>query len=157
MGRITVTADIHNVADPAKGRKVDFLVDTGASHVVLPRAWKDEFGDFEVEEEIDAELANQSVANGIICGPARMQIEGFRVVHGDVVFMEMEPESGRYEPLLGYIPLEQSSAVVDMIGHRLVPVRYLDMKALRPSSLLGALEGREGNAYTQPPNDEVQT
>ena len=133
MGRITVTADVRNIADPAKGRKIDFLVDTGASHVVLPRAWKDQFGDVEVEDEIEAEPANQAFAAGTICGPVRIQIEGFRVVHGDVVFMDMEPEAGRYEPLLGYIPLEQSSAAVDMIGHRLVPVPYLDMKAVSGS------------------------
>lgn len=128
MGRITAAAEIHNVADTAKGCKIDLLVDTGASHIVLPNAWRDRFGDFEIEDEIEAELANQAVATGILCGPARIQIDGFRVVHGDVIFMPMEPEAGRYEPLLGYIPLEQSSAAVDMIGHRLVPVRYLDMK-----------------------------
>ena len=131
MGRIIATADIRNINGAARGRKVDLLVDTGASHVVLPRAWKDDFGDFEVEEHIEAALANQAVASGVVCGPVRIQIEGFRVIHGDVVFIEMEPEGGSYQPLLGYIPLEQSSAAVDMLGHRLVPVRYLDMKVSR--------------------------
>ena len=131
MRRIIAPADIHNIADPTKGCKIDLLVDTGASHIVLPHAWKDRFGDFEVEDEIEAELANQAITKGLICGPARIQIEGFRIVHGDVIFMAMEPEAGWYEPLLGYIPLEQSSAAVDMIGHRLVPVRYLDMKRER--------------------------
>ena len=32
------------------------------------------------------------------------------------------------EPLLGYVILEQAQAAVDMLGHRLVPVRYIDMK-----------------------------
>ena len=93
MGRIIAPADIHNIADPTKGCKVDLLVDIGASHIVLPHAWKDRFGDFEVEDEIEAELANQTVAKGLICGPARIQIEGFRIVHGDVIFMAMEPEA----------------------------------------------------------------
>ena len=131
MGRIIAPADIHNIADPTKGCTVDLLVDIGASHIVLPHAWKDRFGDFDVEDEIEAELANQAVAKGLICGPARIQIEGFRIVHGDVIFMAMEPEAGRYEPLLGYIPLEQSSAAVDTTGHRLVLGRYLDMKRTR--------------------------
>ncbi len=37
---------------------------------------------------------------------------------------------GQYEPLLGYIALEQSGAAVDLIGHRLLPERYMDLKAL---------------------------
>ncbi len=131
MGRIIATADIHSINGAARGRKVDLLVDTRASHVVLPCGWKADFGDFKVEEDIEAALANEAVARGVVCGPVRIQIEGFRIVHGDVVFVDMEPEEGSYQSLLGYIPLEQSSAAVDMLGHRLVPVRYLDMKAWR--------------------------
>lgn len=37
-------------------------------------------------------------------------------------------ENDEYEPLLGYIILEQAQAAVDMLGHRLVPVKYIDMK-----------------------------
>ena len=56
-------------------------------------------------------------------------------MHGDIVFMHMEEEedAGRYEPLIGYIPLAQSGVAVDMIGHRLVPIRYFDMKAAQPA------------------------
>ena len=32
------------------------------------------------------------------------------------------------DPLLGYVILEQAQAAVDMLGHRLVPVQYIDMK-----------------------------
>ena len=46
MRRIIAPADIHNIAEPTKGCKIDLLVDTGASHIVLPHAWKDRFGDF---------------------------------------------------------------------------------------------------------------
>jgi hypothetical protein len=35
---------------------------------------------------------------------------------------------GRYEPLLGYVMLEKSKAAVDMVGHRLVPLKHLDLK-----------------------------
>ena len=30
--------------------------------------------------------------------------------------------------LLGYVVLEQAQAAVDMVGHRLVPVWYIDLK-----------------------------
>jgi hypothetical protein len=42
----------------------------------------------------------------------------------------MEPADGDYEPLIGYIVLEQSLAGVDMIGHRLVPIKHMDLKYL---------------------------
>ena len=32
------------------------------------------------------------------------------------------------EPLLGYILLEQSRAAVDLVGHRLLPVKTFDLK-----------------------------
>ena len=40
----------------------------------------------------------------------------------------MIPSEGEYEPLLGSVALEQCGAAVDMLGHRLVPVRYMDAK-----------------------------
>ena len=40
---------------------------------------------------------------------------------------EIEGEDD-FEPLLGYVILEQAQAAVDMFGHRLVPVPYIDMK-----------------------------
>ena len=40
----------------------------------------------------------------------------------------MEPRDRSYEPLLGYIVLEQSQAAVDMLGHGLVKVKALDLK-----------------------------
>ena len=41
------------------------------------------------------------------------------------IVASVEREEGEYEPLLGYIPLEQCGAAVDLIGHRLLPVRYI--------------------------------
>ena len=40
----------------------------------------------------------------------------------------MEPSDGIYEPFVGYIVLEQSQAAVDMLGHRLVHVKKVDLK-----------------------------
>jgi hypothetical protein len=45
------------------------------------------------------------------------------------MFMDMEPtDDGEYQPLLGYVILEQAQVAVDMLGHRLVPVKYIDCK-----------------------------
>ena len=40
----------------------------------------------------------------------------------------MKPENGEYEPLIGYVILEQSQIAVDMLGHRLIPVKRMDLK-----------------------------
>ncbi len=42
----------------------------------------------------------------------------------------MRPTNGDFEPLIGYIVLEQSQASVDMLGHRLVPDRHMDLKSI---------------------------
>ena len=61
--------------------------------------------------------------------PVEVKIEGFRSVSNEVIFVDMKPEENAdYEPLLGHVILEQAQAAVDMLGHRLVPVRYIDMK-----------------------------
>ena len=46
----------------------------------------------------------------------------------EILFVDMEPANGDYEPLIGYIILEQAQAAVDMLGHRLVPVKGMDLK-----------------------------
>ena len=46
----------------------------------------------------------------------------------EVVFLDAENGAEEVEPLLGYVILEQAQAAVDMLGHRLVPVPYIDMK-----------------------------
>ena len=52
----------------------------------------------------------------------------FDPVYGEVLFLDMRPANGRYEPLLGYIPLEQAQAAVDMLGLRLLHVKKSDLK-----------------------------
>lgn len=128
MGRIISSVTITNIVDPAKSLRCDAMVDTGASFMVLPRAWKDRLGDLEAIEEISLETATQETVTGVVCGPVRIQIEGFRPIFNEVLFIEMNPDDGIYEPLIGYIILEQSQAGVDMLGHRLVPVKHMDLK-----------------------------
>ncbi len=74
------------------------------------------------------ETADQRLVSGEVCGPVKIQIEGFRPVFNEVVFLEMEPDKGIFEPLLGYIILEQAQAAIDMLGHRLIYVEALDLK-----------------------------
>ena len=54
----------------------------------------------------------------------------FRPVITEALFIEMESVEGRYEPLIGYIPLEQGQAVVDLAGHRLAKFGRVDLKAV---------------------------
>jgi predicted aspartyl protease len=128
MGRIVSSVKIENLTEPSKHLRCDALVDTGASFMVLPSAWKDRLGDLDVLDTISLETATQETVKGEICGPVRIQIEGFRPIFNEVLFIEMKPEDGMYEPLIGYIVLEQSQAGVDMLGHRLVPIKHMDLK-----------------------------
>jgi len=128
MGRIVTSVSVQNLSNSDKRIRCDALVDTGASHLVLPSAWKERLGDLEELGAVELELANQQSVQGTICGPVRIQIEGFRAVYNEVLFVDMEPVDGVYEPLLGYIVLEQSAAAVDMLGHRLIHVKRMDLK-----------------------------
>lgn len=128
MGRIVSSVTITNISDPSIALRCDALVDTGASFMVLPNAWKDRLGDLETLDHISLETATQQTVEGEIRGPVRIQLEGFRPIFNEVLFVEMNPEDGIYEPLIGYIVLEQSQAGVDMLGHRLVPIKHMDLK-----------------------------
>jgi predicted aspartyl protease len=128
MGRIVTSVTIHNPFDKSKSLRCDALVDTGASHMVLPAAWKGRLGDMPLLETVEVETATQAVEQGEVRGPVIIQVEGFRAVANEVLFIEMEPEDGIYEPLIGYLVLEQCQAAVDMLGHRLVHVKHLDLK-----------------------------
>ena len=128
MGRIVASVRIDNASDLSKGLRCDALVDTGASFMVLPMAWRDRLGNLETMTEVEMETATHETIKGVVCGPVRIQIEGFRPIHHEVAFVEMTPENGEYEPLIGYLVLEHSQAGVDMLGHRLVPTKHMDLK-----------------------------
>jgi len=129
MGRIVTQVKLTNFADPQKTLTVSALVDTGAAYITLPNAWRDALGPVEQLAEIDVEMADQRCASGAVCGPVRVKIGEFRPIMAEVLFLDMQPdEDGEYEPLLGYIALEQASAAVDMRGHRLGHVKRGDLK-----------------------------
>lgn len=128
MGRIVATVDVRNFVEPSKTVKVDTLVDTGTCYLTLPTAWKERFGTFDSENEVALQTATRETVIGTVCGPASITIEGFRSIFSEVLFVDMIPSEGEYEALLGSIALAQCGAAVDMLGHRLIPVEYMDAK-----------------------------
>ena len=129
MGRIIAQTKVTNLFDEDKFIRCGMFVDTGVGALILPSAWKERLGEFRRSEAVELLLANRDVVRGEACWPVEIRIEGFRPVSNEVIFVDMERgEDDEYEPLLGYVILEQAQAAVDMLGHRLVPVRYIDMK-----------------------------
>ena len=145
MGRIVASVKIENLAEPETKIRCDALVDTGASYMVLPSAWRERLGRLEEIAKVSLETATQAVVEGTICGPVRIQIEGFRPIYNEVLFLDMEPANGDYEPLIGYIILEQAQAAVDMVGHRLVPVKSMDLKCCLSRSESRIFRGAKGD------------
>ena len=128
MGRIVVATTIENGADPAFRIRSDALVDTGAAYLTLPSSWQARLGELMVLDTVSVETATQAVVSGDMCGPVLLRMERFRPVLTEVLFIDMEPSAGRCEPLIGYIPLEQAQAVVDLAGHRLLKSSRVDLK-----------------------------
>ncbi|MCH8218707.1 MAG: hypothetical protein IH892_18270 [Planctomycetes bacterium] len=128
MGRISVNVRIRNLLEEGYTLTCDALVDTGAAYMVLPRAWKDRLGKIATVRNIECETATQALVPGEVCGPVEIILEGFAPIYGEVLFLDMEPAEGSYEPLVGYIVLEQAQASVDMLGHRLLHVKKADLK-----------------------------
>ena len=128
MGRIVVETTLENGLDPSYSIHCDALVDTGAAYLTLPNAWRERLGNLRELDTVEVEIADQSIIQGVICGPVLLNIAGFRPILTEVLFIEMQPEEGSYEPLIGYIPLEQAQAAVDMLGHRLIKVSRVDLK-----------------------------
>jgi hypothetical protein len=128
LGRIVASVTIENALDLSRSLRCEALVDTGTYLMVLPSAWKGQLGNLEFSTEIKVETATQETINAEVRGPVRIQIEGFRPISSEVAFVEMNPVDGEYEPLIGYIVLQQSQAGVDMLGHRLVPIKHMDLK-----------------------------
>ncbi len=128
MGRIHTYVTIENLLDLEKKMSCEALVDTGTSHMILPSAWRERLGELREVGTVEMGSGEQKPVRGVICGPVRIKIDGFRAVSTEVAFINMEPEDGKYEPLVGYIVLEQCQAAVDMVGHRLVHVKRLDLK-----------------------------
>jgi hypothetical protein len=125
---IIVSAKVESARDISKSFVCDAVVDTNASLMVLPATWKDRLGDLDSTRTIELETHAHGKLTAEVCGPVRIQIEGFRPIFNEVAFVDMKPANGDYEPLIGYIILDQSQAAVDMLGHCLVPIKHMDLK-----------------------------
>jgi len=130
-GRLITPLVIRGFVEPDREIHCDALVDTGAYCLTLPTAWKERLGPLPVSRPVKLETADHRTVDGEIAGPVTIQIEGFDAIVGEVLFMTMEPGQRRFEPLLGYITLEQAGIAVDMVGHRLIRVPHFDLKAAR--------------------------
>jgi hypothetical protein len=80
------------------------------------------------------------------------------MIYNEVSFVDVNPEDGEYEPLIGYLVLEQSQAAVDILGHRLVRIKHMDLKqvhSLRLTNRLPALQTTLSRAAADksPPNN----
>jgi predicted aspartyl protease len=128
MGRIVTHVTVSNPLEPDKVVRFDALVDTGSGLLVLPTAWRERLGHLPSAQVIQMETADQRLVTTEVCGPVRIEVEGFRPVYNEVAFLDMHPVDGAYEPLLGYIVLEQAGIAVDVIGHRLVQAKRMDLK-----------------------------
>ena len=131
MGRMIVQTTLENGIDSTFRIQSDALVDIGATCLTLPSAWRDRLGALTLLDTVSVETATQAVVSGDICGPVLLRMGDFRPVLTEVLFIEMEPSDGHYEPLIGYIPLEQAQAAVDMVGHRLVKCSRVNLKRAR--------------------------
>jgi predicted aspartyl protease len=128
MGRIVAQVTVANATEPDHQIRFDALVDTGSGLLVLPSAWKDRLGKLPASHAVEMETADQRAVVSEVCGPVRIEVEGFRPIFSEVAFLDMHPTDGVYEPLLGYIVLEQAGIAVDMLGHRLVKAKHMDLK-----------------------------
>ena len=128
MGRIVTPVRVTNFVDRKKTIQCDALVDTGASHLILPIAWKNRLGNLLELRTVEMVTATQKTIDAYVYCTVLIEVEGFKPIASEVIFVEMEPKEGQYEPLIGYIVLEQAQIGVYMVGHRLVPVKNLDLK-----------------------------
>jgi len=129
MGRILVPFRVASWSESSKEIRGVGMVDTGAYGMILPAVWRAALGTPPAIAVVDVELADQRVVKAEVCGPVEIQIDGFRRVLGEVIFVDMVPNArGEYEPLIGYTILEACNVVVDMTQHRLVARKYYDLK-----------------------------
>ncbi len=118
MGTFRVTIQVGDL-EGSRYESVEALVDTGASHLVVPRQVLERL-DVVVDEHWPFELADNSV-RGFDVGQVRLRLDG-RESFCRVVFGEPGAPA-----LLGATALELLNLGVDPVRQRLVPLRGLLM------------------------------
>lgn len=130
MGEVIVELTVENRLEADRRIVCKAMVDTGAYGLILPTAWKARLGDLPDLTVIDLEMADQRIAPAEIRGPVRVQLDGFRRVNTEVIFVDMAPRrDGAYEPLVGSTVLELANVVIDMRRHCLVARKYYNLKS----------------------------
>src|SRR5438876_1062823 len=76
MGEVVVEVTVTNGGDPARKKRFDGVVDTGATGLILPLAWKEDLGELETLAMVDLETADQRIVTAEICGPVWIWIDG---------------------------------------------------------------------------------
>jgi hypothetical protein len=129
MGKVITPLEIYNLQSPQYKLTLNAFVDSAAAYLTLPAAWKSKLGNLRKLRSVKTQFADQRVNSADVYGPVLLKIEGFDDISTEVMFIDMLPdECGEYEPLLGYIPLEQANATIDMTGRKLLPLKYVDVK-----------------------------
>lgn len=128
MGRIVAQVKLTNPLDKTKEMEFSALVDTGASYLTLPLAWKHKLGEMDDVRRVTAPVADQRSVEAQVAGPVKIQIENFAPAYTEILFLDMGTDADRYEPLLGHLPLQQSQISIDMVNHCLFSVKYVDCK-----------------------------
>ena len=123
MGAIHVDVTIRNPGDRRRSWTAPFLVDTGATDSVVPRAHLEEIG-VEPVERMVYELADGTRVPMDV-GVAQIEFLGKRI-GGTIVFGDTEAE-----PLLGVTALESMGVVVDPGNQRLKKLPAVRLKAGR--------------------------
>ncbi|MCY4068115.1 MAG: clan AA aspartic protease [Acidimicrobiaceae bacterium] len=113
MGATYVDVKVSNPAAPEQAWEGEFLVDTGASHSVVPRKHLEAIGVKPVRQR-EYEMADGSVKPFDVA-PAVLEFMGVPTT-GSVIFGDSEAE-----PLLGFIALEDAEMEVDPLRECLKP------------------------------------
>src|SRR5437773_12207209 len=94
MGRILTHVTIVNALDPAREISCQALVDTGAWGLMLPRAWKERRGAFQMTRTVEMVTPDPRGVSGAVGGPVTIQIEGSEPVSREVTFVHLELDGG---------------------------------------------------------------
>lgn len=105
------------------------FVDTASAYLTLQSSWKLKLWQLIKLITVTTQLADQTISTAEIYGPVLLRIQGFEDISTEVLLLDIQPDSDvKFEPLLGYIPLEQANATVDMTARKLVALKHVDLK-----------------------------
>ncbi len=131
MGKITAMLRLKSLDSSECILEVRAFVDTASAYLTLPASWRPRLGSLKRIRTVQTQFADQRVGVADVYGPVSLKIEEFDEVIAEVMFIDMLPdEDGSFEPLLGYIPLEQANVALDMSRRKLMPLKYVDLKKL---------------------------